>query len=114
MRAFDEARPGLGGGQPYSSIVNVDALAAGTQLLSLKLPFCTRLTSLTALRGMVNLHSLNIDSCSSVSDLTPLASMENLQSLNVSHCSSVSDLAPLAAMGMVNLKIMWNLKNFTK
>jgi hypothetical protein len=101
MRAFHEADPG--GGQSLSSIVSMDALAVGTQLLSLKLPRCSsRLTSLAALGALVNLQSLDMSWCSLVSDLAPLAAMENLQSLDMSWCSLVSDLAPLG--GMVNLQ----------
>jgi hypothetical protein len=58
IRAFDEADPGSG--ESLSRIANVDALAAGTQLLSLKLPRCNLLTSLAAIGGMMKLQSLNM------------------------------------------------------
>jgi hypothetical protein len=72
IRAHDEA------GQGYASIiVDIDVLlAAGTQLLRLHLPLCTRLASLAALSEMVNLQSLDMTSCRSMSDLAPLAGME--------------------------------------
>jgi hypothetical protein len=93
VRAFDEARPGTsGGGRTRSSIANVDALAAGTQLLSLRLPWCSRLTSLAAIGEMVNLQSLDMRECRAVSDLAPFAAMVNLRTLNVSGSSAVPDL----------------------
>jgi hypothetical protein len=82
-----------------SSLVDIAALSCcGTQLLSLQLPWCLRLTNLAPLAALVNLQSLNINYCN-VSDLVPLAALVKLQSLNINGCGAVSDLAPLAAMG---------------
>jgi internalin A len=102
--AYDEAYVGTYMWQPpVSSLVDVDALlAAGPQLLHLKLPSCSNLTNLAPLRGLVNLQSLDISSCEKVSDLTPLGALLSLQSLDMSWCSSVSDMAPLTAL--VNLQ----------
>jgi hypothetical protein len=84
---------------PVSSLVDVDALlAAGPQLLHLRLPSCTSLTNLAPLRGLVNLQSLDMSWCTKVSDLVSLAALVNLQSLNICGCRRVSDLAPLAAL----------------
>ncbi|KAG1677950.1 hypothetical protein FOA52_001368 [Chlamydomonas sp. UWO 241] len=58
-----------------SSLANIDVLAAGTQILRLQLPICSRLTSLAPRRAMVNLQSLDMRDCSSVSDLAPLGGM---------------------------------------
>jgi hypothetical protein len=87
---------------PVSRLLDLSALlAAGSQLLHLRLPNCHSLTNLAPLRGLVNLHSLNIRSCK-MSDLAPLGALVNLQSLDISFCKEVSDLAPLGAL--VNLK----------
>ncbi|KAG1662281.1 hypothetical protein FOA52_002170 [Chlamydomonas sp. UWO 241] len=85
-----------------SELVDVGALAAGTQLLRLGLSnFCSSLTNLAPLSAMANLTSLDIHHWKAVSDLAPLAVMVNLRSLNINHCTAVSDLAPLTVM--VNL-----------
>jgi hypothetical protein len=56
-----------------SSLVDVDALlAAGTQLLRLKLPRCSNLTNLAPLEALVKLQSLKMTGCEGVSDLAPL------------------------------------------
>ncbi|KAG1675056.1 hypothetical protein FOA52_002715 [Chlamydomonas sp. UWO 241] len=84
-----------------SLLVGVDALAAGTQLLSLRLPMCTSLTNLAPLGALVNLQCLNIGDCYQVSDLGLLEALVNLQTLDISGLFNVSDLTPLVAM--VNL-----------
>jgi hypothetical protein len=76
--------------------------STGTQLLSLSLPQCFRLTNLAPLAALVNLQSLSISWFRSVSDLTPLTALVKLQTLDVRGCRYVSTLAPLE--GMVNLK----------
>jgi hypothetical protein len=109
LNAYEEVMGGSSGRFELreSSLVDVDAfLAAGTQLLHLRLPHLRRLRSLTPLRALVNLQSLDISvtisEFSSVSDLAPLAALLNLQSLDIGFCSSVSDLVPLAPL--VNLQ----------
>jgi Leucine-rich repeat (LRR) protein len=84
--------------QPFSNIVNVDALAACTQLLSLELPWCYLLTNLTPLGSLVNLQTLDMSYCRALSSLAPLSAMANLKELRMSVCRSVSDLSPLSAM----------------
>ncbi|KAG1674575.1 hypothetical protein FOA52_001824 [Chlamydomonas sp. UWO 241] len=83
-----------------TSIANIDALATGTQLLSLRLPWCPCVTSLAPLGGMVNLQSLTMH-CGAVSDLAPLSGMVNLKNLGLLGCSAVTNLAPLGSL--VNL-----------
>ncbi|KAG1673938.1 hypothetical protein FOA52_015693 [Chlamydomonas sp. UWO 241] len=111
MRAFDEARPGTSGSvrsEGLSKIANMDALAAGTQLRRLQLPWCLNLTTLLPLGALMNLQGLNISSCRAVFNLAPLATVVNLQSLNMSSCIAVSDVAPLAAMvNLQTLNISW-------
>jgi Leucine-rich repeat (LRR) protein len=99
MRAYDESGPmGSVAWQP-SHLMDIDALlAAGTQLLSLQLPCCSRLPNLSPLASMVNLQTLNISGCDAVSDLASLSALVNLQTLNMSDCNAVSDLAPLGAL----------------
>jgi hypothetical protein len=63
----------------YASLVDITALAAGTQLLSLQLPCCFHLTNVAPLASLVNLQSLDISGCRSVSDLAPLTAMVNLK-----------------------------------
>jgi hypothetical protein len=84
-----------------STLVDVGALAAGTHLLSLRLPTFCALTNLAPLGSLVNLKSLDMSGCDAVSDLAPLASLVNLKSLDV-NVDGVSDLAFLQAM--VNLQ----------
>ncbi|KAG1667848.1 hypothetical protein FOA52_011036 [Chlamydomonas sp. UWO 241] len=95
LHAYDEAVPTYM--PPVSNLVHVDALAAGIQLLHLRLPCCSSLLNLAPLRGLVNLQSLDISQCRKVSDLAPLGALVNLQSQEISF-SDVSDLAPLGAL----------------
>jgi hypothetical protein len=46
-----------------SGLVDISALAAGTQLLSLKLPWCFHLTNVAPLAALVNLESLDMSGC---------------------------------------------------
>jgi hypothetical protein len=50
-----------------ASIVDIAALAAGTSLLSLQLPWCPFLTNLAPLGALVNLQSLDIRECRALS-----------------------------------------------
>jgi hypothetical protein len=90
--------------RPLSNIANIDALAAGTQLLSLQLPRCPHLASLAPLMAM-DLQTLFISGCSAVSDLAPLTALVNLQTLDMRNCDVACDLAPVE--GMTNLKHLY-------
>ncbi|KAG1657003.1 hypothetical protein FOA52_012004 [Chlamydomonas sp. UWO 241] len=82
-----------------SQLVDVGALAAGTQLLRLGLSnFCSSLTDLAPLSAMASLACLDIPNWTAVSDLAPLAVMVKLRSLNISGCVGVLDLTPLGAL----------------
>ncbi|KAG1658246.1 hypothetical protein FOA52_008506 [Chlamydomonas sp. UWO 241] len=97
-----------------SSLVDVDALAAGTQLLRLQLPSCSSLLNLAPLRGLVNLQSLDISGCSKLSDLTPLGALVSLQGLNMRGFRKVSDLAPLRALlclQSLNISSCWGVSD---
>jgi hypothetical protein len=73
LHAYDGAVPAYM--QRALSLVDVDALmAAGPQLLHLRLPWCFSLTDLAPLRGLLNLQSLDIKLCG-VSDLAPLGAL---------------------------------------
>ncbi|KAG1667965.1 hypothetical protein FOA52_008337 [Chlamydomonas sp. UWO 241] len=81
-----------------SQLVDITALAAGTQLQRLELRNFLAVSHVMPLATMANLQSLNMSQCSHVSSLSPLGAMVKLQSLNLTHCSRVSDLAPLGAL----------------
>ncbi|KAG1670358.1 hypothetical protein FOA52_000118 [Chlamydomonas sp. UWO 241] len=57
IRDYDDSMPAAV--PRYSSIVDIGALAAGTQLLSVKLPWCRALRNLQSLAAMANLQSLD-------------------------------------------------------
>ncbi|KAG1681165.1 hypothetical protein FOA52_015608 [Chlamydomonas sp. UWO 241] len=61
--------------------VDVDALAASTQLVHLRLPKYFSLRSLAPLRGLVNLQSLYISGCYKVSDLASHGALLSLLTL---------------------------------
>jgi hypothetical protein len=56
--------------RPWLSLVDIAALAAGTQLLRLKLHRCHHLTNFAAL-ATLNLQTLDVSWCTAVSDLAP-------------------------------------------
>jgi Leucine-rich repeat (LRR) protein len=85
-----------------AELLDIIALAAGTQLLRLSLTGCPHLDNLAPLSALVKLQSLDISSCESVYDLAPLATLVNLQSLDMSACANLTDLAPLGAL--VNMR----------
>jgi hypothetical protein len=68
-----------------SKLGDITVLAAGTQLLRLKLPKGP-LTNLAPLAAMANLQSLDMSWCCRVSDLAPLAALVKLQSLIMVGC----------------------------
>jgi hypothetical protein len=76
-----------------SSLLDVQALAAGTQLLSLQLPCCYRLTNLAPLGALMN-QILHIRDCYNVDDLARLGALVDLQELGMSECGHRSDLPP--------------------
>ncbi|KAG1667966.1 hypothetical protein FOA52_008338 [Chlamydomonas sp. UWO 241] len=89
----------------HAEIVDITALAAGTQLQRLEMT-SSAVSDLAPLGALVKLQSLDLRHCSRVSDLAPLGHLVKLQSLDISCCDGVSDVASLGTLvGLVSLKI---------
>ncbi len=75
-----------------SSIENVDGVEYLTNLSSLLLGNCKKLSLITKLRNLKNLTSLNLKLCPNIKNFSDLENLSNLKNLEISDCEAIDSI----------------------